>query len=154
MDPLAPRPPTHDVIDFEQLWELGQALSALGPQVTAAQVDALAAERDVPRSHAWMALSYAPNVQVEREHGIPIAVCAARCQLWGAEPLMADLLALRDERVAAGRLAFDLVPRGCLNRCTQAPVAIAVLEDGMVGLDRATPAQVAELLDAVEADGA
>ncbi len=125
-----------------------------GPVVTAEEVDEVAEDHGVPRAHAWMALSYAPNVQVERTADIAVAVCCARCQLWGAGDLVADLLALRDARTAAGRLSFDLVPRGCLNRCSDAPVATGVLDDGVVGFVNATAAQVTELLDAVEAEAA
>ncbi|MCO4760085.1 MAG: hypothetical protein KC502_01165 [Myxococcales bacterium] len=149
---MDPRPPTHDALDFNALWALGEKLMAAGSPVQPAQIDALAEEAGVPRAHAWMALSYAPMVQVQREFPVAIAVCGARCQLWGAEPLIADLLTLRDQRIGAGRVAFDLVPRGCLNRCQQAPVAVAALEDGIVGFPEATVAQVIELLDAIEAD--
>ena len=154
MDSLMPRAPTHDVVDFNALWSLGEALMEMGQTVTDAEVDELAEERGVPRSHAWMALSYAPTVQVQRTTDIAIAVCAARCQLWGAADLIDGLLALRDARRAADQLFFDLVPRGCLNRCSQAPVATGVLPDGMVGFANATPEQVEELLAAVEADTA
>jgi len=154
MEALTPRAPTHDAVDFNALWSLGEALMALGPVLEDAQVDALAEARGVPRSHAWMALSFAPSVQVKRTSGVAIAVCAARCQLWGAASLIDGLLTLRDQRIAAERLSFDLVPRGCLNRCSQAPVATGLLPDGMVGFANATPAQVEELLAAVEADTA
>ena len=154
VDPLAPRAPTHDAVDFNALWTLGAALMADGPVVTADEVDGVAEAHDVPRAHAWMALSYAPNVQVERTTAIAVAVCCARCQLWGAEDLITDLLDLRDARNAAGRLSFDVVPRGCLNRCSDAPVATGVLDDGVVGFVNATAAQVTELLNAVEADAA
>ncbi len=150
---MQPRAPTHEAVDFQHLWSLGEALAAAGPALSAADVDALAEAQGAERVHAWLALSYAPQVQVTREHDIALAVCAARCQLWGAGALLGELLELRDARLAAGKRAFDVVPRGCLNRCERAPVATAALADGLVGFDHCTRAQVEELLDALDAEG-
>jgi NADH:ubiquinone oxidoreductase subunit E len=154
MEALMPRAPTHDVVDFNALWSLGEDLMAMGPVLTADEVDELAEEHGVPRSHAWMALSYTPSVQVKRTTDIAVAVCAARCQLWGAADLIDDLLTLSDTRRAAEKRWFDVVPRGCLNRCSQAPVATGMLPEGTVGFATATVEDVEELLATLEADAA
>lgn len=143
--------PTHRAVDLDALWPLAEALGELEGDVDADGVDAIAAEAGAPREHAWLALGYAPMVQLVRTQPVAIGVCVGRCQLWGAAPLVAELLALRDRLIAGGHPAFDLVPRGCLSRCERAPVATAVLDDGLVQLDHCTAAQVEKLLHAVEA---
>ncbi len=145
--------PTHAAIDFDVLWPLAEALDALPEPRRADDVDAVAERAGVPRAHAWVALGMQPMVQLQREHPIAIGVCCGRCQLWGAAERIEALLTLRRARIAAGQLAFDLVPRGCLSRCERAPVATAVMADGLVQLDGCDVEQVRTLLERIATDG-
>lgn len=144
------REPTHKPLDMMAMMELADALSERGRELTAADVEAVAEQEDAPVSHVWAAMGGHPMLSLKREHKVLVYVCVGRCQLWGGVELLESALELKRERAAAGKTDFDLSPHGCLNRCAQAPMAIAQAEDGYVGMERAGVDDVRALLEEID----
>ncbi len=140
MDPFAPRQPTHEPMDFGAIMKLAQALldeASEGP-IAPETIDALAQSEGVDRAVAWAAAGSHPFIQLQRENEVAVAVCVGRCQLWGGGDLLEGALELREKRVGEGKSGFDVIPRNCLNRCHDAPMAFVVLPEGSAGFPRAT----------------
>ncbi len=136
------RAPTHESLDPESIFALAGALTAEGARISEAGLLAFAKRQGASPLHAWVALAYSPEVAIERTHDIAFGVCLGRCQLWGALPVLEALLALREERLAAGKAGFDVVPRGCLSRCEHGAFVVGVTPAGQFGMGQATPEQV------------
>ena len=103
-----------------------------------------------PKWYVWAAMGGHPMLSLPREHEVLVYVCVGRCQLWGGVELLESVLDLKRERASAGKVDFDLAPHGCLNRCAQAPMAIAHVEDGYVGMERAGVDDVRALLEEID----
>ena len=144
------REPTHKPLDMMAIMELADALSERGRELTVADLEAAAEQEDAPVSHVWAAMGGHPMLSLKREHEVLVYVCVGRCQLWGGVELLESVLDLKSDRAAAGKVDFDLAPHGCLNRCAQAPMAIAHVEDGYVGMERAGVADVRALLEEID----
>jgi len=142
--------PTHRPVDSSQLMSLIGPLDAAsdGGQLTAAQIEAVAAEVGVDSALAYMAMGMYPMLQVKREHPTCFTVCSGRCQFWGSHDLIVELLRRKAERLGAGKGAFDVMAQGCLDQCNS-PVAMRF--NGPAG-QGVLPGANSELLDAVIAE--
>ena len=54
----------------------------------------------------------------------------------GAGELLQEALKIAENRLAAGKVGVDVIPRSCLNRCHDAPMVMAMIEEGAVPLPR------------------
>lgn len=147
--PLPPdRPASHDALDLEAIWELGEKIDEAAPdsRVTPALLAEVAASAGVPTSHAYVACSIDPSLEWVRTHAVTVHACTGGCQAWGAVPLLERVLAERDARAADGRPGFDVAAHGCLNTCTRAPVLFSTGPHGTVGHPEMTVDQVSELV--------
>ncbi len=115
--------------------------------ITPEQVDETANEMGCKREEAWIALGLDPNLSVETQQETLIAICVGQCQVRGATPALEKLLSLRDERLAAGKPAFDIIPRQCLDLCPHAPVAVSRSPHGTAAHPRLRPEAIADLVE-------
>jgi (2Fe-2S) ferredoxin len=141
------RAPTHPAPDMPRLLELGDALveeaeMTMSGELTAGDLEAFADNENHRLLDVWIAAGLHPEVEVARSHDIAFGVCVGRCQLWGAAPVLQALLALSEARSAAGQPSFDVVARGCLNRCEDAPFVAVSTPDGVFGVGHASAESV------------
>jgi len=143
-----PLPKTHDPLQLAVLLRLAGALraAAAGAPVTVALVERIASEQGVPTAHAYAALALDPNLAPANEHEVMVAICVGACQGQGAVPVLAALLQTRAERVAAGRPAFDVLPRTCLDMCSHSPVCMSRSKAGVSAHPRLSPEGVRALV--------
>lgn len=147
--PEAPsRPPTHEALDVDAVWDLGDRIDALAPdlRVTPALLARAAAEAGVPPSHAYVACSVDPRLEWERTTELTLVSCVGGCQGWGAVEVLERLLAERDARRAEGRPSFDVATRGCLNMCQRAPAVFSFGARGQAGHAEVRAADVPALV--------
>lgn len=138
------RPPTHPAPDMARLFEIGDALVeeaelTMNGELTAEDLESFAGSEGHRLLDVWIAAGLHPEVVVARSHAVAFGVCVGRCQMWGAAPLFQALLAMSDARAQAGQPTFDVVARGCLNRCEHAPFVAVSTDDGVFGVGQATP---------------
>lgn len=117
--------------------------------VSAEDVAAVATEVGVPLSHAYVALGGEPMLQLRIAKAVQIAACTGACQAKGSMALLERLLELKAERAAAGQAGIEVVPRGCLNLCEQAPALLSRSDDGVHPHPRVRPEDLAELVAAL-----
>ncbi len=151
------RAPTHPAPNMPRLFELGDALveeAEMTPsgELTPEDLEAFAESEDHRLLDVWIAAGLHPEVRVARAHDVAFGVCVGRCQLWGAAPVLESLLALSEVRAAAGQQTFDVVTRGCLNRCEHAPFVAVSTPDGVFGVGQASPDSVAAAVAHVMGD--
>ena len=146
-----PRPRTHEPIAPAEMMRLRGALQAAlaGTPATVEAVAEVARQQDVPLSHAYAALATDPNLSIDVSQPVLVAICVGVCQEQGAIPNLERLLELRAERVAAGKPAFDVIPRTCLDMCAHAPVCLSRSPHGQAAHPRLTAAGVDELVAAL-----
>lgn len=136
-------PPTHAVLPVDEMKALAHELRARAQAaesvLTVELIEGLARDEGVPPSYAYVAAAEIPELQVRRRADVAFAVCAAGCQGWGAVERLERLLELRDQRLAAGLASFDILPKGCVDRCMAAPVVLVSTPDGVGALPRNLP---------------
>ena len=141
----------HRPINPMTLFKLANALrddAEDGEWVTARILESTADFEEVPLTTCYAALPVAYDLTLRPEHDVSVEVCLAGCQTSGAIKLLEALLALKDERAAAGLPTFDVIPRGCLDDCDRAPLIRTL---GPAGTFLHPKAQVSELSAIIEA---
>lgn len=144
------RPPTHAPADMRVLMNLAMDLDdiAVDDELSPDALEEFAEERGVPRAMVYAAVALAPHLPIARRHDIAFSCCVAGCQQWGALDRIEHLLRARDRRTEASQPAFDVLVRGCMDRCDQAPVVVVHTPDGVA----AVPAEDNANLDAALAE--
>ncbi len=145
------REPTHRPIDVMALFPLLDEIRALASEnaIELEAMEAFAAEKGIPTSHALVALNFAPDLQIRAEGVTAFAVCTGRCQLFGALPVLERFLELRAERKAAGAEPFGLTVRPCFDRCDHGAIVVSKSSHGVHPHAKVTPEQVDELVAAL-----
>lgn len=142
--------PTHTPLTMQEVEPLvNELMSRAGSDLTAAVLAEVAEGAGVPSSHAYVAAAMAPMVQFGREHEVAFVVCSGGCQRFGALDLIDKLLAARDERIEAGKPAFDVHTRDCLNGCLHAPLVQVQTPAGAGHLAKANAETLDEALATV-----
>ncbi len=138
--------PPH-VIPVDQLMRLARQVEDIAEDgvVQAEAIDGLGADLGVSREKLYAGLGASPHLQLAIEHPVQFLVCSGGCQQKGALVGLRKLLDLREERLDDEKSSFDVVPRQCLSRCEQGPVAELRTPDGYAVIPRITP----ELLGSV-----
>lgn len=146
------RSPTHEDIELRRLSSMGLELEEIAAD-GAVQLPALielAEDRGRPPSHYLAAVALATTgeddapLRVEPTAKLVARVCAGTCQRWGALDVL-DALVERWQRTRD----VAIVPVGCLDRCDQAAACELEGPQGKLVVAPATPANVAEALDAL-----
>jgi NADH:ubiquinone oxidoreductase subunit E len=140
------KPTTPKVIEMTSLMRMARELEDVADdgEVTAQAVEELAAELETPVEDLYAGLGSSMQTTLALEHDLQFVVCTGGCQARGALSCVESLLAIRTERLNAGKDGFDVVPRQCLNRCANAPVVEIRSKDGGAVLTAATPKSVAD----------
>jgi NADH:ubiquinone oxidoreductase subunit E len=148
------RPPTHPELDAAKLMRLGVALedAASGGALTTAMVDELSQELGVDASRLFAAAALTTELAFANERDVQFAVCVGGCQGWGALACVDALVEIYQERDADERPLFDIVPKRCLDRCSQPPAVMVHTRDGVATLPEATPSGLADAVAAACAD--
>lgn len=146
------RSPTHEDLELRRLSSMGLELEEIAED-GAVQLPALielAEDRGRPASHYLAAVALAtggddePALRVLPTAPTTIRVCAGTCQRWGALDVL-DALVERWQRTRD----LAIVPVTCLDRCDQAAACEVEGAHGTLVIAPATPAAVAEALDAL-----
>lgn len=149
--PMRPtRPPTHQSLPLDRLTRLVTEIESIAEAgvITAEALEDLAAERGVNVSELYAAVAFTENA-MKREHQVRFLVCAGGCQEWGALVNIEHLAGLREARVEAGRPAFDIIPRQCLDTCMNAASVVAHAPAGKAMIPEATPQALDEAIEAL-----
>jgi NADH:ubiquinone oxidoreductase subunit E len=148
------RPPTHPELDATRLMRFGAALeeAASGGRLTTARIDDLAQEIGVDASRLFAAAALTTELAIASEREVQFAVCVGGCQGWGALACVDALVEIYQERDADGQPLFDIVPKRCLDRCSQPPAVMVHTRDGVATLPEATPASLADAVAAACGD--
>jgi len=147
----APLPVTHEPIPAEELNRALAALRALlgDRPATVELVQQAAQQADVSLACAYAALAFDPNLRVDASQETLIAICVGGCQQQGALANLEALLQERAARLEAGKPAFDLLPRSCLDMCPHSPVCLSRSKQGSRAHPRLraddVPTMIAEL---------
>jgi hypothetical protein len=146
-----PIPSTHKPIDPALTAKLAASLAARAGsgRVTMTHVDAVAAEHSATRAQTYAAMATNPNLVFDISQPTLLAVCVGGCQMQGAIPVLQKLLDTREERLGAGKKAFDVVVRTCLDMCPHSPVAISRSPHGQAAHPRLSPEGVGEIISAL-----
>ena len=157
MSPLLPNmgPPianTHDPIPRHELEELVPPLieaagKAPDGRLSPEAIDEVARQQGKARAHAWAAMALDPNLVPSITAETLFGICVGQCQLQGAIPNLERLLELRDSQLKAGKPAFDIVPRHCLDMCPHAPVAVSRSQHGQAAHPRLQPENLPEIIE-------
>lgn len=152
--PAPPPPPTHPPLDMGALFQICRLImERTGSEpVTPSLLEEIAEEEDLPRSHAYAAMQFNPNLAFQRTSDSGFAVCVGQCQRWGSLKLLEGLLQLREERAAAGLSPLDILPQGCLNICEHPPAVVTFSPDGVAALPRADEAALSEAVAFLSTD--
>ena len=128
------RTPTHESLDLDTQWDLGDALAdaAEDEPVTHAMVEAVAKAQGVPTSHVFIGAALDPMMEWEEESEVALWVCAGACQHYGAGEILEQLIALREKHRNGDNAPFHIIPRGCLSVCERGPVMISHSAHGEV----------------------
>jgi NADH:ubiquinone oxidoreductase subunit E len=138
-------------LEFPRLMKLAAEVesAACDGVVSTAAIDELALDSGMERAHLYAAAVLSDDVQIERAHPVQLLVCVGGCQQWGALDRVEQLLRARDER----KLALDVVPRACLDRCEHAPAVEVHTPDGVAVIAGASQDAIAEALADLFPDG-
>ncbi len=141
---------TPHVIPVDQLMRMAGEVEDIAEDgvVQAEAIDDLSADLGVPREKLYAGLGASPHLQLAIEHSVQFLVCSGGCQQKGALVALRKLLDLREERLDGEKSAFDVVPRQCLSRCEQGPVAELRTPEGYAVIPALTP----ELAESVVAE--
>jgi NADH:ubiquinone oxidoreductase subunit E len=136
-------------IPAQQLFQLAGDIGDIADEepITADLLEKAAEELDVPLTHIYAALLYDPSLQPEREHEVAFEVCLQRCQFFGSVATLTDLLALKHQRESEEKPGFDVVPRGCLDRCDYPPVVCSRSSHGVHLHGQVNAEKLEELVD-------
>jgi NADH:ubiquinone oxidoreductase subunit E len=143
--------PTHQPIDMMSLYDLFETIremAATGP-IKIADLEALADEKGVPRTHAYAATMFDPSIELETRSDVSIHVCTGRCQVFGAIDLLEELLKIRDARTKEGKKSMDVVPRSCLDQCDFPPVMVSRSAHGMCGHRFVKKEEIEEIVQSI-----
>ena len=112
------REPTHETLDLDVLWDLGEAIEDKCPDgiLTQAVLEDIANAEAVPLAYVYVAAASDPELRWVENTNAQVTVCAGSCQAYGACELLEKLLELRKK----DSLEFDVITVGCLDRCEQA----------------------------------
>ena len=153
MSPLLPNqgPPlklTHDPIPPEEMMRLRDALRTRcqDSKVTMDVIEQVASSSNAPRAHVYASAALDPNLVIDAETNVLIAICVGTCQGQGAIENLETLLKIRSERKQAGKRIFDVVPRTCLDMCVHSPIAMSRSPHGMAAHPKLTKEQIDELV--------
>lgn len=146
------RSPTHEDIEIRRLSSMGLELDEIAEDDTVelGKLIELAEDRGRPPGHYLAAIALATSGADDQPYRVlPVAkttikVCAGNCQRYGA----LDLLDALAERWQAKK-DIAIVPVTCLDRCDQAAACEIDSSQGKLVVAPATPANVAEALDAL-----
>jgi NADH:ubiquinone oxidoreductase subunit E len=124
MDDLFP-PRTHEQMDLDRVWDLGDALADRldegGEAVTPSLLSEVARAQGAGLEEIYVAAGLDPDAQWKRAHEVAFVVCTGSCQAWGAVDALRALLEERRVREAAGRPSFDILTTACLDVCLPQP---------------------------------
>lgn len=146
-----PRPKTHTPMPPDLVMRLRAALLThlAGQPATLAAIEAVAAAEKAEVAQVYATLAFDPSFVVDVSHETLIAICVGVCQEQGALDNLKRLLERRHERLAAGKPAFDIIPRSCLDMCAHSPVCLSRGPHGQAAHPRLKPEGVDELLGAL-----
>ena len=141
MTKVPTRSPTHEDIEMRRLASMGLELEDIadGEAVSLAALVELAEDRGRPASHYIAAIPLATELRLAGDRTLKLRVCAGTCQRYGALDLIDGLV--------DARLAADLVPVSCLDRCDNAPACELHGDHGQLVLAPATVSSVREAID-------
>ncbi|MCG8423022.1 MAG: hypothetical protein MJE77_34385 [Proteobacteria bacterium] len=152
------REPTHKALDLRKMMNLGMAVEeAAGDEpITVDAIDELALEEGVDTSHLYAAAAMTTEVEFARHNDVAFVTCGGNCQHWGALECIEHLVSLRQKRIEAGKTAFDIEAKRCLDKCEHGPVVLVRSPLGTAVIARATKESlstaVAETCDSSPAD--
>jgi NADH:ubiquinone oxidoreductase subunit E len=140
------RSPTHEDLELRRLSSMGLELEEIadGDEVELGKLVELAEDRGRPPGHYVAAIPLATDLRLAGSAPVTVRVCAGTCQRWGA----LDVLDALVERALARR-DISIAPVSCLDRCDQAAACEIDGAHGKLVVAPATPANVAEALDAL-----
>jgi NADH:ubiquinone oxidoreductase subunit E len=140
------RSPTHEDIELRRLSSMGLELEEIAEDDTVdlAKLVELAEDRGRPPGHYVAAIPLATELKLAGSAPVTVRVCAGTCQRWGA----LDILDALVER-ALSKKDIAIAPVSCLDRCDQAAACEIDGAHGKLVVAPATPASVAEALDAL-----
>jgi NADH:ubiquinone oxidoreductase subunit E len=143
-----PLPNTHVPMDPAKTQRLRTALAAksAGKRVTMEMIDAVAAAESATPAEVYASMAFDPNLVFAIELPTLFAVCVGGCQSQGAIANLAKMLELRAERLAAGKPAFDVLVRSCLDMCPHSPVAMSRSKHGQAAHPKLSPDALPEIV--------
>ncbi len=146
--------PTHEPLDMMSLFQMVQDLRSHSEDgiLTHDKLKEVASSKDVPVSHAYAAMVFDPGLAIDAKEPLIIAICAGRCQLFGAIPLLEHLIETKEARATAGEGGFDIVPRNCLDQCDYPPIMISRSPAGICSHRYAKIEDANELIEALAQD--
>ena len=141
------REPTHEPLDLDVLWDLGDAIEDKCPDgvLSVKSLEEIASEQGVPLAYVYVAAASDPDLHWEEKSPAQVTVCAGSCQAYGACELIEQILAKRAE----GTVPFDLRTVGCLDRCEQAIAVDLHTPQGSWGQINLTPADADAIIKAL-----
>lgn len=130
-----PGPPSHEPLDMDVVWDLGELIDEACPdgKVSREKLAAIAHSQSVPLSHVYAAAAFDPDYEWELEFDRQVTVCLGACQGWGAREMADVLFEAQEKRRTSNKPNFDVLSVGCLDRCAS-PVAVDI--DGPAGSAR------------------
>ena len=142
--------PTHPPVDIMKLFEIVEGLAGyVGEgEITAEVVESYAEKEGHSKGEVYAALVFDPTLEFRMQHESKVEVCTGRCQLFGGIELVDRLVAIRDERMRAGKSAFDLVPRNCMDICDFPPAIRTTSAAGIYPHKNVSKEDLAELISA------
>ena len=141
-------------MDLNDQWDLSDAIEDAAPDqvVSHGLMVQVAEAQGCPVSHAYIGAAIDPMLQWEREAALTIHVCVGACQGFGAADVLERVLDERDQRSRPDKVAFDVIPRGCLSVCERGPVLSSNGAHGQALHPEVSVEGVVELLDVLCAD--
>ena len=122
-----PGEPTHEPLDMDLVWDLGECIDEVCPdgKLTQTKLAEIARSQSVPLSHVYAAAAFDPEYEWEQTSDRIITVCLGACQGWGACEIADSLLRMMESSADGQAPRYTVQAVGCLDRC-MSPVAVDV----------------------------